>query len=79
MHSSLMDEKAQGLVQLIHFLPLPTHLPTHVWQQDIDELIKEGSGLLASFGGGGGGGGAAAPAAGGADAGGEKKEEKVSR
>ena len=51
--------------------------------KDIDEVMKEGSELLASFGGGGGGGGAAAPAAGGAAAGGEapkedkkKKEEK---
>lgn len=41
--------------------------------KDIDELIKEGSELLATFGGGGGGAAAAAPAAG-AAAGGEAKK-----
>lgn len=44
--------------------------------KDIDELIKEGSELLATFGGGGGGGAAAAPAAGAAAGGDDKKEDK---
>ena len=47
--------------------------------KDVDELIKEGSELLAQFGGGGGGGAAAAaaPAAAAADAGAGEKKKKV--